>query len=220
MVSFGFDESTRRRCRPATLALALALGVACCSHGCNPRRGGGGALAGAREGEAAEGRRARGEARLAGAMRLAIRGAQSGAAPHACRSARAPLTLRPTQASALLQPGRAGCRRGRGARWARRGRHVPHGIGSVASVGPKGRQVASAGRLCRRRRCAEPADRPVLARAGSFAGAGSCRHRRPRGRRHLPRRHQLSALLVARAVDRCAHLHPSLPCPPARGVAP
>ena len=77
----------------------------------------------------------------------------------------------------------------------------------VASVGPKGRQVASAGRLCRRRRCAEPADRPVLARAGSFAGAGSCRHRRPRGRRHLPRRHQLSALLVARAVDRCAHLH-------------
>ena len=141
-------------------------------------------------------------------------------APHAPRSARAPLTLRPTQASALLQPGRAGCRRGRGARWARRGRHVLHGIGSVASVGPKGRQVASAGRLCRRRRCAEPADRPVLARAGSFAGAGSCRHRRPRGRRHLPRRHQLSALLVARAVDRCAHLHPSLPCPPARGVAP
>ena len=141
-------------------------------------------------------------------------------APHAPRSARAPLTLRPTQASALLQPGRAGCRRGRGARWARRGRHVPHGIGSVASVGPKGRQVASAGRLCRRRRCAEPADRPVLARAGSFAGAGSCRHRRPRGRRHLPRRHQLSALLVARAVDRCAHLHPSLLCPPARGVAP
>ena len=78
-------------------------------------------------------------------------------------------------------------------------RHVLHAIGSVASVGPKGRQVASAGRLCRHRRCAEPADRPVLARAGSFAGAGSCRHRRPRGRRHLPRRHQLSALLVARA---------------------
>ena len=126
-------------------------------------------------------------------------------APHAPRSARAPLTLRPTQASALLQPGRAGCRRGRGARWARRGRHVPHGIGSVASVGPKGRQVASAGRLCRRRRCAEPADRPVLARACGFAGAGSCRHRRPGGRRHLPLRHQLSALLVAR-VDRCAHL--------------
>ena len=140
--------------------------------------------------------------------------------PHAPRYARDPLTLRPTPASALLQPGPAGCRRGRGARWARRGWHVLHGIGSVASVGPKGRQVASAGRLCRRRRCAEPADRPVLARAGSFAGAGSCRHRRPRGRRHLPRRHQLSALLVARAVDRCAHLHPSLPCPPARGVAP
>ena len=29
------------------------------------------------------------------------------------------------------------------------------------------------------RACAEPADRPVLARAGGFAGAGSCRHRRP-----------------------------------------
>ena len=64
-------------------------------------------------------------------------------APHAPRSARAPLTLRPTQASALLQPGRAGCRRGRGARWARRGRHVLHGIGSVASVGPKGRHAGS-----------------------------------------------------------------------------
>ena len=67
-----------RRCRPATLALALALGAACCSHGCSPRRGGGGAPAGAREGEAAEGRRARGEARLAGAMRSAIRGASVG----------------------------------------------------------------------------------------------------------------------------------------------
>ena len=140
-------------------------------------------------------------------------------APHAPRSARAPLTLRPTQASALLQPGRAGCRGGRGARWARRGRHVLHGIGSVASVGPKGRQVASAGRLCRHRCCAEPADRPVLARAGGFAGAGSCRHRRPWGRRHLPRRHQLSALLVARASIG-APTSTSLPCPPARGVAP
>ena len=140
-------------------------------------------------------------------------------APHAPRSARAPLTLRPTQASALLQPGRAGCRRGRGARWARRGRHVLHGIGSVASVGPKGRQVASAGRLCRRRRCAEPADRPVLARAGGFAGAGSCRHRRPGGRRHLPLRHQLSALLVARG--RSVRPPPvASPAPPARGVAP
>ena len=43
------------------------------------------------------------------------------------------------------------------------------------------------------RACAEPADRPVLARAGGFAGAGSCRHRHPGGRRHLPLRHQLSA---------------------------
>ena len=43
------------------------------------------------------------------------------------------------------------------------------------------------------RACAEPADRPVLARAGGFASVGSCRHRRPGGRRHLPLRHQLSA---------------------------
>ena len=43
------------------------------------------------------------------------------------------------------------------------------------------------------RACAEPADRPVLVRAGGFAGAGSCRHRRPGGRRHLPLRHRLSA---------------------------
>ena len=57
------------------------------------------------------------------------------------------------------------------------------------------------------RACAEPADRPVLARAGGFAGAGSCRHRHPGGRRHLPLRHQLSALLVARGRSVCAHLH-------------
>ena len=43
------------------------------------------------------------------------------------------------------------------------------------------------------RACAEPADRPVLARAGGFAGVGSCRHRHQGGRRHLPLRHQLSA---------------------------
>ena len=60
-------------------------------------------------------------------------------------------------------------------------RHVLHAIGSVASVGPNGRHAgsASAGRLRRRRRCAcAPAGRPVPARAGSFAGAGSRRHRR------------------------------------------
>ena len=143
--------------------------------------------------------------------------------PHAPRYARDPLTLRPTPASALLQPGPAGCRRGRGARWARRGgsaRAARDRVGRVGRAERSARRLASAGCPCRRRRCAEPADRPVLARAASFAGAGSCRHRRPRGRRHLPRRHQLSALLVARAVDRCAHLHPSLPCPRARGVAP
>ena len=77
MVSFGFDESTTLQARNPSPS--LALGAACCSHGCSPRQGGGGALAGAREGEAAGGRRARGEARLAGAMRSAIRGAQSGA---------------------------------------------------------------------------------------------------------------------------------------------
>ena len=43
------------------------------------------------------------------------------------------------------------------------------------------------------RACAEPADRPVLARAGGFAGVGSCRHWHQGGRRHLPLRHQLSA---------------------------
>ena len=143
------------------------------------------------------------------------------------RAARAPIRTRApyfacsTQASALLQPGRAGCRRGRGVRWARRGRHVLHGIGSVASVGPKGRQVASAGHLCRRRRCAEPADRPVLARACGFAGAGSCRHRRPGGRRHLPLRHQLSALLVARgrSVRPPPVASPAPPCPRCSPVA-
>ena len=95
----------------------------------------------------------------------------------------------------------------------------------VASVGPKGRQVASAGRLCRRRRCAEPAGRAVPATAGGpclrrrSTGAGSRRHRRPRGRRHLPRRHQLSALLVARG--RSVRTPPlAYPAPPARGVAP
>ena len=148
-----------------------------------------------------------------------IRGAQLGS-----RAARAPIRTRAPYfaVDAGVSSSSAGARR-----LPKGSRRAVGAAGSaraardrVASVGPKGRQVASAGRLCRRRRCAEPADRPVLARAGSFAGAGLCRHRRPRGRRHLPRRHQLSALLVARAVDRCAHLHPSLPCPRARGVAP
>ena len=72
-----------------------------------------------------------------------------------------------------------------GSGWSRR---------SDGKAGRLPRQVASAGTGA----VLKPADRPVLARAGGFAGAGSCRHRRPRGRRHLPRRHQLSALLVAR----------------------
>ena len=221
MVSFGFDESTTLQARNPNPS--PSPGSSMLQPWLQPetrwRRGTSRRSRGRSSGGPARTRRSA----LGGSDAFGHPGRSVGCsdpAPHAPRSARAPLTLRPTQASALLQPGRAGCRRGRGARWARRGRHVLHGIGSVASVGPKGRQVASAGRLCRRRRCAEPADRPVLARAGSFAGAGSCRHRRPRGRRHLPRRHQLSALLVARAVDRCAHLHPSLLCPPARGVAP
>ena len=66
------------------------------------------------------------------------------------------------------------------------------------------------------RACAEPADRPVLARAGGFAGVGSCRHRHQGGRRHLPLRHQLSAR--GRSVRPPPQT--SLPCPPARGVAP
>ena len=98
--------------------------------------------------------------------------------PRAPRYARAPLTLRPTPAAALVQPG-APAAEGVEARGGRGGgdRHVLHAIGSVASVGPKGRHAgsASAGRLCRRRRCAEPADRPVQARAG-----GPCRCRRAR----------------------------------------
>ena len=209
MVSFGFDESTTLQARNPNPS--PSPGSSMLQPWLQPetrwRRGTSRRSRGRSSGGPARTRRSA----LGGSDAFGHPGRSVGCsdpAPHAPRSARAPLTLRPTQASALLQPGRAGCRRGRGARWARRGRHVPHGIGSVASVGPKGRQVAWAGRLCRRRRCAEPADRPVLARAGSFAGAGLCRHRRPRGRRHLPRRHQLSALLVARAVDRCAHLHP------------
>ena len=208
MVSFGFDESTTLQARNPNPS--PSPGSSMLQPWLQPetrwRRGTSRRSRGRSSGGPARTRRSA----LGGSDAFGHPGRSVGCsdpAPRAPRSARAPLTLRPTQASALLQPGRAGCRRGRGARWARRGRHVLHGIGSVASVGPKGRQVASAGRLCRRRRCAEPADRPVLARAGGFAGAGSCRHRRPRGRRHLPRRHQLSALLVARAVDRCAHLH-------------
>ena len=89
-------------------------------------------------------------------------------APHAPRSARAPLTLRPTQASALLQPGRASCRRGRGTRWARRGgsaRAPRDRVGRVGRAEMSARRLASAGCPCRRRRCAEHADRAVLARA-------------------------------------------------------
>ena len=102
--------------------------------------------------ESDQGAGAPGRARGAG-RRSAIRGAHSGAldrpepsgslkvksdpAARAPIRTSAPYWLRPTQASALLQPGRAGCRRGRDARWG--DRHVLHGVGSVASVGPKDR---------------------------------------------------------------------------------
>ena len=198
MVSFGFDESTTLQARNPNPS--RSPGSSMLQPWLQPetrwRRGTSRRSRGRSSGGPARTRRSA----LGGSDAFGHPGRSVGCsdpAPHAPRSARVPLTLRSTQASALLQPGRAGCRRGRGVRWARRGRHVLHGIGAVASVGPKGRQVASAGHLCRRRRCAEPADRPVLARAGSFAGAGSCRHRRPGGRRHLPLRHQLSALLLS-----------------------
>ena len=92
--------------------------------------------------------------------------------------------------------------------------HVLHAIGSVASVGPNGRHAgsASAGRLCRRRRCAEPADRPVQARAGGpclrrrSPGAGSRRHRRPRGRRHLAARRLFSSLSIGAARPQTSHM--------------
>ena len=73
------------------------------------------------------------------------------------------------------------------------------------------------------RACAEPADRPVLARAGGFAGVGSCRcrHRHPGGRRHLPLRHQLYAQVgqhhLARTTETSPELNPgTLSCLSAR----
>ena len=59
------------------------------------------------------------------------------------------------------------------------------------------RQVASAGAGAVLSPPAARCRRPRVGRAG----AGSRRHRRPRGRRHLPRRHQL---VSPRAVGRCA----------------
>ena len=92
--------------------------------------------------------------------------------------------------------------------------HVLHAIGSVASVGPNGRHAgsASAGRLRRRKRCAEPAGRAVLATAGGpclrrrSTGAGSRRHRRPRGRRHLAARRLFSSLSIGAARPQTSHM--------------
>ena len=92
-------------------------------------------------------------------------------------------------------------------------RHVLHAIGSVASVGPNGRHAGStsAGRLRRRRRCAEPAGRAVPATAGGpclrrrSTGAGSRRHRRPRGRRHLAARRLFSSLSIGAARPHLSH---------------
>ena len=102
---------------------------------------------------------------------------------------------------------------------ARGGRGVGHrpvlqAIGPVASVGPNGRHAASAsaGRLRRRRRCAEPC-RPRgggargVGRAGAGSpGAGSCRHRRPRGRRHLAARRLFSSLSIGAARPQTSHM--------------
>ena len=89
-----------------------------------------------------------------------------------------------------------------------------HAIGPVASVGPNGRHAgsASAGRLRRRRRCAEPAGRAVPATAGGpclrrrSTGAGSRRHRRPRGRRHLAARRLFSSLSIGAARPQTSHM--------------
>ena len=66
------------------------------------------------------------------------------------------------------------------------------------------------------RACAEPADRPVLAPAGGFAGVGSCRHRHP----GVPTSPPLFGISCQLGVDRCAHPPLASPAPPARGVAP
>ena len=62
------------------------------------------------------------------------------------------------------------------------------------------------------RACAEPADRPVQARAGGpclrrrSPGAGSRRHRRPRGRRHLAARRLFSSLSIGAARPQTSHM--------------
>ena len=53
------------------------------------------------------------------------------------------------------------------------------------------------------RACAEPADRPVLARAGGFAGAGSCAGTGTQGADVT----SLFGISCQLGVDRCAHLH-------------
>ena len=135
-------------------------------------------------------------------------------APRAPRSAREPLTLRPTPAAALLQPGRAGCRGGVEARAvgaaggigtcstrSGRSRRSDRTVGTPAPP----RQVASAGAGAVLSPPAARCRRPRVGRAG----AGSRRHRRPRGRRHLPRRHQLSARLAARGRSVRRSLRPA-----------
>ena len=92
--------------------------------------------------------------------------------------------------------------------------HVLHAIGPVASVGPNGRHAGStsAGRLRRRRRCAEPAGRAVPATAG-----GPCRCRlapAPAPKGPTPPPSSASAVSSSRRTRSIgAHTPTSLPCP-------
>ena len=206
MVSFGFDESTTLQARnpnpspsPGSSMLQPWLQPETRWRRSTSRRSGGRSSGG----PARTRRSALGGSDAFGHPGRVSR-VPSDPAPHAPRSARAPLTLRPTQASALLQPGRAGCRGGRGARWARRG-------GSARAprdrAGRVGRTERSARRLRLGRRCAEPADRPVLARArGALpvqarAGAGA------QGADVTSLVGTSCQLFSSHAVDRCAHTH-------------
>ena len=151
----------------------------------------------------------------------AIRGAHSGALDRpepSDRAARAPIRTRAPYSAADASGSSSAAGARRLPRGSRRAVGAAGGIGTCSTRSGRSRrsdrtvgtpapprQVASAGAGAVLSPPAARCRRPRVGRAG----AGSRRHRRPRGRRHLPRRHQLSARLAARGRSVRRSLRPA-----------
>ena len=143
-------------------------------------------------------RREQRRARGGDGRRLALRQGSDGK--------RTPGAHRPPGSSQTPRP--AGARSGRGCWRGRRGRAARAAGARVGTtIGSKGRQPGSLAQVAAQRLAA-----PRARARPPPSGGGSRRHRHPRVRRHLPRRHLFSS------VDRCEQRSTSPPLSPRGGV--